>query len=568
MGAAAIAVVAACDTKREDSRSVTSEGEVDTDTDADTDSDNDTGPTDADGDGVPAWQDCDDDDASVGGPGDWYLDADDDGFGDPETTEQACEAPEDHVIDGSDCDDSEASTNPAGSEICNGVDDDCDGLVDDEDDSLDSTTLDVFYLDADGDGWGTVSSTVSACTAPEGHVAEGGDCDDGDSAIHPDTWDMIDGVDNDCDGLVDQVPTSSADFVLEGATSSEHAGKSLAGMHDVNGDGLTDLLVSGWLRTTTTWEVGAAYLQYGPITGSMVLSSADAEILGTEDYQRLGGYVVLLGDVHGDGYDEVVVVAGSRNIPATDGGIYLFNGPISGSDIADNADLVIQGGPEEVGGMLAAGGDIDGDGLEDLILGDTPQDRAHHVRIIEGSSLSTGGTVILDSLGTVIETEEEGDNFGRHVAAAGDLDRDGLEDIVVGAFNHSSGDGCVYVFLTSDPWTNSATDASVRILGDNEAFGSQVAGGGDLTGDDIPDLAISASDYSAPHGSSEGAVYIVEGGTLGTVTTTDLLVRLAGSYQESLGSTVSILADIDGNGVDEIATGAIDTCISGCAGSA
>ena len=110
------------------------------------------------------------------------LDQDDDGYGSL-------------TWGGTDCDDSSAGRNPAAVERCDGVDNDCDGLVDDDDDDL----ADGWYPDVDGDGAGDTSA--AACAVFEGAVATGGDCDDGDAAIGPHATEIwYDGVDQDCDG--------------------------------------------------------------------------------------------------------------------------------------------------------------------------------------------------------------------------------------------------------------------------------------------------------------------------------------------------------------------------------
>ena len=147
----------------------------------------------------------DDDDPSVDTStgSTFYDDNDGDGYGDATATTQACDAPSDTVSDATDCDDSNALVSPAGSEICNGTDDDCDGLTDDDDSSLDTSTQSTWYPDGDSDGYGVTASSTDACDAPTGHVATGGDCDDGDGDYNPGAALGCDGEDYDCDGNVD-----------------------------------------------------------------------------------------------------------------------------------------------------------------------------------------------------------------------------------------------------------------------------------------------------------------------------------------------------------------------------
>jgi hypothetical protein len=147
---------------------------------------------------VPNADDCDDADALVGSRV-WFLDADDDGFGDAAAAVVQCAPPAGHVDVAGDCDDLDPRRHPDASELCNGLDDDCDTDVDEG-------VLTTFFTDADGDGAG--STAVLACDRPVGHVTIGGDCDDGDPARSPLATEACTGVDDDCDGQVDEdLPT-------------------------------------------------------------------------------------------------------------------------------------------------------------------------------------------------------------------------------------------------------------------------------------------------------------------------------------------------------------------------
>ncbi|MCB9764026.1 MAG: hypothetical protein H6739_29920 [Alphaproteobacteria bacterium] len=130
----------------------------------------------------------------------WYGDSDGDGFGAPDVTTPACEQPEGYVSDNTDCDDGAAEAFPGGAEVCDGLDNDCDGEVD-EPDAADAAT---WYADGDGDGYGDPDTSTPACTQPAGHIADSTDCNDAVAEIFPGADETCNGVDDDCDGEVDE----------------------------------------------------------------------------------------------------------------------------------------------------------------------------------------------------------------------------------------------------------------------------------------------------------------------------------------------------------------------------
>jgi hypothetical protein len=142
----------------------------------------------------------DEDDPDLADAGTWYTDADADGFGDTASPESACTQPSGTVEVGDDCDDADASVNPDASELCDGVDNDCDGTTD-EDEAIDAAT---WYADADADGYGDADSAAQACTQPTGFVADSSDCDDADAAQFPGGDEVCNGEDDDCDGTADE----------------------------------------------------------------------------------------------------------------------------------------------------------------------------------------------------------------------------------------------------------------------------------------------------------------------------------------------------------------------------
>jgi len=152
--------------------------------------------------------DCDgdvDEDGDVVDGSSWYADNDSDGFGDLAAPLEACDQPVGYTADSSDCDDSDDDVNPAAAEVCDGVDNDCDGTVD-----AGATDAGTWYADTDGDGFGDPATAAASCTAPAGYVADATDCDDGATAVNPAATEVCDGVDNDCDGVTDDASSADA----------------------------------------------------------------------------------------------------------------------------------------------------------------------------------------------------------------------------------------------------------------------------------------------------------------------------------------------------------------------
>lgn len=147
--------------------------------------------------------DCDgaiDEDATDGDI--YFADSDDDGFGDAENTITACSQPEGYLTLAQDCDDSTADISPIAAELCDLIDNNCN-------DEIDEGVENTYYYDGDGDGYGDDDQTIQACSAPdETYVEGGGDCDDTEFASNPGMSEICDGLDNNCDELID--PDNSA----------------------------------------------------------------------------------------------------------------------------------------------------------------------------------------------------------------------------------------------------------------------------------------------------------------------------------------------------------------------
>jgi len=177
-------------------------------------------PTDVDGDGYDFDVDCNDENPDINPGADevcngvddncdgnidegllttFYADADGDDYGDPASSTEACEAPDGYVTDNTDCNDGDAAVNPGADEVCNGMDDNCDGNIDE---GLEFAT---WYADTDGDGYGDAAMAVETCDgAPEGYVDNDADCNDGDANVYPGATEICNGIDDNCDGGIDE----------------------------------------------------------------------------------------------------------------------------------------------------------------------------------------------------------------------------------------------------------------------------------------------------------------------------------------------------------------------------
>ena len=148
----------------------------------------------------------------------WYVDMDGDGFGSDSTTVTACAMPLGYADNADDCHDGSMLAYPGGTEVCDGIDNDCDG----ETDGDDATDRVMWYLDADDDGFGDAGVGELACEAPDGFVADDTDCDDTTDEAAPDAVEVCDGMDNDCNGMSDELDECGCD--LASVSSPEYFG--------------------------------------------------------------------------------------------------------------------------------------------------------------------------------------------------------------------------------------------------------------------------------------------------------------------------------------------------------
>ena len=122
---------------------------------------------------------------------------DGDGYGSSNSSVEACTAPNLYVSNADDCNDLEPTAYDNAFETCDGIDNDCNGQIDEG-------VQNTYYLDADGDGYGTANYSVEACSAPNLYVSNTDDCNDLEPTAYDNAVETCDGVDNDCNGQIDE----------------------------------------------------------------------------------------------------------------------------------------------------------------------------------------------------------------------------------------------------------------------------------------------------------------------------------------------------------------------------
>ncbi|MCE3289157.1 MAG: hypothetical protein K0R83_1169 [Caulobacter sp.] len=403
-------------------------------------------------------------------------------------------------------------------------------------------------------------------------------------------------------------------FQINGEANSFTGGGSLGGTvsaaGDVNGDGIDDLIVGGPNLAVNGANSGAAWVLFGKdvsIDGDFAANIELSALTGADGFQingeavgdQAGAVVSSAGDVNGDGIDDMMVAA-YRADPngSLSGAVYVVFGKDTAvdGDFAANFELSALDGTngfqingeatdDYTGFSVAAAGDINGDGIDDLVIGavgsDDPTDTAGAAYVVFGKSAAFTATFDLGDLdgtnGFRVTGDMAGDFVGVSVAAAGDFNGDGVDDLVLGAHSDESigsTAGATFVVFGKDTAADGDFAASfalstldgtngVRINGQaGEYSGRSATGAGDVNGDGIDDLIIGAY-RASPSGMNSGAAYVVYGRNTAFGATLELadldgtngVVINGEDAGDYFGVDVSA-ADVNGDGLSDLIIGA------------
>ncbi|GJD93595.1 Ig-like domain-containing protein [Methylobacterium iners] len=377
---------------------------------------------------------------------------------------------------------------------------------------------------------------------------------------------------------------------IDGAAARDYAGESVSDAGDVNGDGFADFIVdAAGSDPNGRYGAGSSYVVFGSATPSNVdlanLGSAGFRISGAVLGDASGSSVSSAGDVNGDGFTDLIVGApvADPNNATSAGSSYVVFGSATPVDVdlanLGSAGFRIDGAAtqDRAGVSVSDAGDVNGDGFADLIVGAFGADPSG--RNVAGSSYVVFGSATpvnvdlanLGSAGFRIDGAAAVDQSGFSVSSAGDINGDGLADLVVGSPYADPGGGSAagstYVVFGSVAPVNidlaNLGSAGFRIDGSNtnDFTGSSLSSAGDVNGDGFADLIIGARSASPNGLTRSGSSFVVFGSAAPVNIDLDNLGAAGfridgGATLDQSGTGISAAGDVNGDGFADLLVGA------------
>lgn len=300
-----------------------------------------------------------------------------------------------------------------------------------------------------------------------------------------------------------------------------------------------------------------------PIVIDPISNTANTLLTGAGGFE-FGIAVGTAGDLNRDGYSDVVVGAWQASLgQATEGAAYVYYGSNTGIPLVASVVLQCDQAGAQMGCSVSTGGDINGDGYADLLVGARTWESVI-AEVSEGAVFvyygSATGVALTPSL--TLQPDHANDNFGSNVACAGDINNDGYSDILVGAYlaeYPTYQEGAVWVYVGSAAGLN--TTAVHRLERNTSAahFGRSIAGAGDVNGDNYSDVVIGAPDWLNVNPDAGAAfVYYGSATNLGAGINPAPSLTLFGSTftNGSFGWSVTCAGDVNADGFSDVAVGA------------
>lgn len=353
---------------------------------------------------------------------------------------------------------------------------------------------------------------------------------------------------------LDAIIVSLPPWISSGKMAKENFGYSVSSAGDVNGDGFSDLIIGAPSYDNGEGGEGKVYLFTGGPDGPENTSLWQYE--GNDVNARVGESVATAGDVDGDGFSDVIIGAPGMDRGETDEGCALI---IFGSDTSLDSRvdfLESNQADSKFGSCVSTAGDINGDGYSDVIVG---------AKNFTNSLTEEGAAFVYTGSDTGINTAftwsqyggQEYAHFGQSVCMAGDVNRDGFTDVIVGAPYMNAGiqdEGTAYVYHGSSTGLSNSPDWSKAGGSKSDFLGISVCTAGDVNGDSFADVIVGMSGYDNGQ-VSEGAANIYLGSATGLASTPD--ITLEPDHEHSyFGSSVYTAGDVNGDGYSDVITGA------------